>query len=330
MWAGLGYYRRARFLYEGARQVVDEYGGELPGSVEELVGIRGVGRYTAGAIASIAFERQVPIVDGNVKRVLARLCPGMGGEGGVVAEGKYWEMAGELVRGAQCVGDLNQAVMELGALVCKPRGAECGRCPLREVCGAYKEAVERGEDAGSYVARYPVKDSRKVVKVREERVAVMVVCVVQGDDRRFLIVQRPGDGLLGGLWEAPNVVVEGAGEGCVGDAFERVHAMLGDVPRNGISPAEATERWDKADMWLDVGTVKHIFSHIRQSLDVRVAVFRDGVEKAEGLTDGVISGSTPFRWVTEKELQGAAVSSQMRKVFAATIKRLPRARRIGR
>jgi A/G-specific adenine glycosylase len=126
-WSGLGYYRRARMLREGAIDVVSRFGGELPSDVDALMSIRGIGRYTAGAIASIAFDRRAPIVDGNVARVLAR----------VEGVEDPWKHAEALVEVCKSPRMMNQALMELGALVCTPRNAKCMECPLRRDCVAF-------------------------------------------------------------------------------------------------------------------------------------------------------------------------------------------------
>ena len=126
-WSGLGYYRRARMLRDGAVAVMERFGGELPSTVEELLTIPGIGRYTAGAIASVAFERRAPIADGNVTRVVARLFG---------SDGETWERAAALVEACRSPRDFNQALMELGALVCTPRNPSCLICPLREPCVA--------------------------------------------------------------------------------------------------------------------------------------------------------------------------------------------------
>jgi A/G-specific adenine glycosylase len=126
-WSGLGYYRRARMLRDGAIAVMERFGDQLPSTVEELLTIPGIGRYTAGAIASVAFERRAPIVDGNVTRVLARVFG---------SEGETWERAEALVNACQNPRAFNQGLMELGALVCTPRNPACRVCPLREACVA--------------------------------------------------------------------------------------------------------------------------------------------------------------------------------------------------
>lgn len=148
LWSGLGYYRRARMLHEGAVDVVSRFGGALPSSVEELMSIRGIGRYTAGAIASIAFNQRAPIVDGNVARVLARL------EG----EEEPWRHAEALVKACKSPRMLNQALMELGATVCTPRNARCMECPVRADCVAF--ATDRIHELPAPKEHQPAKRLR--------------------------------------------------------------------------------------------------------------------------------------------------------------------------
>jgi A/G-specific adenine glycosylase len=128
-WSGLGYYRRARMLREGAVAVRDRFGGRIPRDVDALQSIPGIGRYTAGAIASIAFDERAPIVDGNVARVLARVYGDAGDP---------WGRAAMLVETSKSPRDLNQGLMEIGALVCTPRNPSCERCPLRAHCVALR------------------------------------------------------------------------------------------------------------------------------------------------------------------------------------------------
>jgi len=138
-WAGLGYYRRARSLHAGARQLVAESDGELPDDPQALQRLPGIGRYTAGAIASIAFGRQAPILDGNVRRVLARIHAIDGSCLGTAEETRrLWAAATEWVRGP-APGELNQGLMELGAVVCSPREPDCRRCPVARDCRARNE-----------------------------------------------------------------------------------------------------------------------------------------------------------------------------------------------
>ena len=187
LWTGLGYYSRARNLHSAAQSVVSDWGGALPDRAESLRELKGIGRYTAGALASIAFDREEPVVDGNVIRVLARLVGIREDVGERKVIDRFWSLASELVAGPR-PGDLNQALMELGATVCTPRKPACEGCPLESPCVARAQ-----EDPASL----PIKKKRTAVR-RVEATAGWI-------ERRgrVLGVQRPEGGLLGGLWELP-------------------------------------------------------------------------------------------------------------------------------
>jgi A/G-specific adenine glycosylase len=189
-WAGLGYYARARNLHTAARDVVVEYGGTFPATAEKLRALRGVGEYTAGAVASIAFGEAAPIVDGNVVRVLARVDALAGAADDSALKKRVWQRAGELVRadGGARAGDFNQAMMELGATVCTPTSPGCARCPLVSKCRAH---------AADTVDKYPAPKTKK-----PPRVVDAVALLVERDDK-LLLVRRPPTGLWGGLWEPP-------------------------------------------------------------------------------------------------------------------------------
>jgi A/G-specific adenine glycosylase len=142
VWSGLGYYRRARMLREGAIQVVERFGGELPRDVESLRSIRGIGRYTAGAISSIAFDLPAPVVDGNILRVMARMNRLKAPLRSAKLTAKCWSEAERLVLSARSPRNLNQALMELGARICRPRSPDCHRCPVGSICEA-RQASEQ-------------------------------------------------------------------------------------------------------------------------------------------------------------------------------------------
>ena len=189
LWQGLGYYNRARNLQRAARQVVEDFGGAFPHTYEGLLGLAGVGEYTAGAIASIAFGVPVPAVDGNVLRVVSRLT----GDGSDITKPdtkrRMWA-ALKAVLPVRAPGDFNQAMMDLGATVCLPNGAPlCEKCPAAEFCRARREG-RTGE--------LPYKPPKKARRV-EERVVFLLF-----HDGKVALRQRPKGGLLGGLWEYPN------------------------------------------------------------------------------------------------------------------------------
>ncbi|MFN8458338.1 MAG: A/G-specific adenine glycosylase [Anaerolineae bacterium] len=186
-WEGLGYYARARNLHRAAVELVAKYDGHFPHTYAELRRLPGFGDYTAGAVASIAFGEAVPAVDGNVKRVLARLLA-LQEEvtRGSIAR-QLRDFAAALVD-PQAPGDWTQAVMELGALVCLPQNPKCLLCPVNELCQARQQGLER---------TLPVKPVKKALPHYDVTAAVI------RQDGRVLIAQRPPEGMLGGLWEFP-------------------------------------------------------------------------------------------------------------------------------
>src|SRR5688572_12350954 len=185
-WAGLGYYRRARALHQAARVVRDRYAGQLPEGDEELRALPGVGAYTAGAIASIAFGRAAPAVDVNARRVLSRLFD-LERPRPTTLE----RIATALVA-PERPGEFNQALMELGATVCTPRSPACGACPLVRWCLARERGTVAHRPARRPHARVPAYRIGTAVIVRRSRV---------------LLARRPVEGLLGGMWEFPGAMV---------------------------------------------------------------------------------------------------------------------------
>jgi A/G-specific adenine glycosylase len=182
-WEGLGYYSRARNLHSAALMVRERFDGRVPGDPAKLRELPGVGEYTAGAVASIAYGVPTPAVDGNVRRVLARVHDL---ERPTAAELR--DQAASLVPGDR-PGDFNQALMELGATICTPRSPDCDACPLSDHCQARHLGVQEAR---------PLPRRRKPIPEEDLRTAVLV-----RDDGAVLLARRPADGLLGGLWEFP-------------------------------------------------------------------------------------------------------------------------------
>jgi A/G-specific adenine glycosylase len=181
-WAGIGYYGRARSLHSAAREVVERYGGRIPDETGTLLRLPGIGRYTAGAVASIAYGRRAPVLDGNATRVLSRLllCEGPPAD--------LWEAAAELVPDER-PGDFNQALMELGATVCLPRRPDCLVCPLVRLCEARRQGKE--EEIPRARARRAQRPAR----------AAVALCERKG---LLLVARRPAHGLLAGMWDFPS------------------------------------------------------------------------------------------------------------------------------
>jgi A/G-specific adenine glycosylase len=187
-WSGLGYYRRARLLHQGVREVVARYGGALPEDPVARRALPGIGRYTAGAIGSIAFDREEPLVDGNVARVFSRLFAIDTPLDAALTQKRLWALAEQMVQGAR-PGALNQALMELGATVCSKAAPSCGRCPVAAHCQAYASGRSR---------ELPVVSKKRPPQTRE-----LVGLLVQDAARERLLLLRSAQGLFGGLWNLP-------------------------------------------------------------------------------------------------------------------------------
>lgn len=231
-WAGLGYYRRARNLMAAARQIVERHGGETPRSAGELESLPGVGRYTAGAVASIAGGSRAAIVDGNVARVLLRV-HGKRARAGAPATTRWaWSRAEELVRAADAPGVLNEAVMELGATVCVPGQPRCESCPVAALCEGRAKGI---------AAKTPLPAARVA------RTVINLACLVVADRRgRVLLVPRPATGLWAGLWQPPTVELPADV-----DSWARGYCS-GPVRRVGEVRATLTHRLIRAGVYAGV------------------------------------------------------------------------------
>ena len=189
LWEGLGYYSRARNLHRAARAIRDEWMGKVPATLEALSSLPGIGRYTAGAIASIAFEVNAPIVDGNVRRVLCRIFAIQKDPRETAVQDRLWTLAGEILPEKK-VGDFNQALMELGATVCLPRAPACQSCPVRESCRAFRTGIQD---------RIPAQAGKRTIPHH----TILVALIRNG--LGLLIGPRPERGLLAGLWSFPEI-----------------------------------------------------------------------------------------------------------------------------
>lgn len=226
LWEGLGYYNRVRNMQTAAQNVVSEYSGILPASYEELLALKGIGSYTAGAIASIAYDIPVPAVDGNVLRVFSRITE----DRQDIMKQSVRRQVEEKLLGIipkEAPGDFNQALMELGAVVCVPNGpARCMECPVAALCKAYHHGT---------VDELPVKAPKKKRTIENR-----TVLVIQ-DGERTAIHKRPQEGLLAGLYELPNV----EGHLSMDEALQKVKEM-------NLEP-----------LYIEtLPEAKHIFSHI--------------------------------------------------------------------
>lgn len=276
IWEGMGYYTRARNLHEAARLLVAEGGGGLPETADELKKLPGIGPYTAGAVASIAFGKDEPLLDGNVIRVFCRLFAVGSDPGSARTRERLWSLARDSLPPGKG-GIYNQALMDLGAVVCIPRKPRCEECPLREVCLAHARGSEE---------KYPMKPPKKTVP-RE-----IIVAGVIWKRGRILIGRRKPEGLLGGLWEFPGGKVE-----------------------PGETREEALHREVEEEVGIKIGvdqslvTVNHAYSHFRITLHAYACVHRSGRARALGC-DAV-------KWTDPHDLDQFAFPAANKKIIAA-------------
>jgi A/G-specific adenine glycosylase len=273
----LGYYSRARHLHAAARAIVDRFGGELPNTVAELRTLKGIGPYTAGAIASIAFGLSTPVLDGNVIRVLSRLLDLEKDVTATATRKELWQLAAELVP-QERPGAYNQALMELGQRICTPAAPACHRCPLATHCLARQR--------GTQLER-PVRPPRK--NTPHYHVAAGVIW---RDDGRFLIARRPLNGLLGGLWEFP-----------------------GGKQDDGETLPDTLRREIREELALEIAvlaplvSIRHAYTHFRITLHAFHARHVAGTPQHLGVAD--------HAWVTLGELNDYAFAVTDRKIIAS-------------
>lgn len=190
LWTGLGYYARARNLHKTAQLISSQRNGQFPDSVEDLSALPGIGRSTAGAIVSIAMGKPAPLLDGNVKRVLARFCAIEGWPGRTKVLKSLWEVA-EKYTPSHSAPDYSQAMMDLGATVCLPKAPLCDVCPLQSSCAAHQQGRELD---------YPGKKPRKAMPVKTT--TMVMICT---PDTEVYLAKRPASGIWGGLWSFPEL-----------------------------------------------------------------------------------------------------------------------------
>lgn len=273
VWEGLGYYARARSLHAAAQRVVHEFGGELPVDRKALLSLPGIGPYTAGAILSLAFGRDEAVLDGNVRRVLSRLARVEEDPRRPAVQRNLWATAKAVLIVGQA-GQVNEALMELGATVCLPRSPRCPACPLQDLCRARQEGVE---------AELPRTASRRSLPHRQVAAAVI--------HRRgeFLVAQRHVDDLLGGLWEFPGGTCE-AEESLATCLRREIREELGiDI---AVGPCLLTTR--------------HAYTHFRITLSAFLCRLLEGEPAALDCAD--------WRWVTVEGLEALPMSVVDRRI----------------
>ena len=243
LWEGLGYYNRVRNMQEAAKTVKDEYNGRLPEDYQALLSLKGIGSYTAGAIASIAYGEKVPAVDGNVLRVISRITESTEDISRQSVRRKIEQQVSQIMP-SDCPGDFNQALMDLGSSICIPNGEPfCENCPWEAVCQAHKYGRETD---------FPVKAKKKKRKIEKKAVFLIEV------SDKIILHKRPEKGLLSGLWELPNVD--------------------GELSAKELS--EQMKKWGIGDYMIEpLGEGKHIFSHVEWQMRGYRLQMRDISEK---------------------------------------------------
>ncbi len=242
-WEGLGYYSRARNIYKTARILVQEYGSKLPADPHKLLKLPGIGRYTAAAIASIAFGLDQAALDGNIRRVLSRVFDISLPIGTPAAEKIFWQLAQQNLPPGKA-GDYNQAIMDLGATICLPVHPRCSDCPLQKICLANKRGVQ---------------EERPVVPEKNPIPHYLVTAAILQRDNQFLLAQRPHNGLLGGLWEFP------------GGKQEENESLPEALKREILEELGCIIRVDE-----HFGTYRHAYTHFRVTLHVFFAEILQG------------------------------------------------------
>jgi len=282
-WSGLGFYRRARNLHACAREVVSQYGGEVPRDPALLGALPGIGRYTVGAILSSAHNARLPILDGNVIRVLSRLFCVAGDPATAEVNRRLWTLATEVLPEDR-PGDFNQSLMDLGATVCKPVAPHCGRCPLADLCTARGRGVSE---------EYPHAGRRtKVTFVK--RVALFA----ERADGSFLLIRRPEGGLLANMWELPSV--------------EKTEGQ-----ESGLVAAQLSSYLGIDSVASQVATSEHRFSHRHWSTEIYRIDAPDTALPAPSA--GTLDGE--LRWTHRGELADLAWPEASRKTVLACLGR---------
>ena len=280
-WEGLGYYRRAHNLHKAARIIVAEHGGVLPRDQKSLLALPGIGRYTAGAIRSIAFDQPTPVLDGNIKRVISRLDDLEANIDEAATQRWLWKRAAEMVDPDR-PGDFNEALMELGATICLPRNPSCHLCPVQDLCLARQRGTQYER---------PIRNPRR--RIPHFDVAAGIIWHATQPDQ-FLIAQRPEKGMLGGLWEFPGGKQEDG---------ETLPAAL------------KRELCEELGIEVEVGerliSIDHAFTHFRITLHAYHAWHTGGELQCLGVDD--------WRWVTLAETDGFAFGRTDRKIIEALL-----------
>ncbi len=276
-WENLGYYSRARNLHAAAKMIVTEFNGRIPDTPENIRKLPGIGPYSAGAVLSIAYGKPLPAVDGNVRRILSRLFAVQKPVDDAREQKKLFELAASLVP-AGCPGDFNQALMDLGATICKPQNPSCAACPVTDLCLAHKTGMQDLLPVTRKAPRIPHRQS--------------VCAVIYNTEGKLLVVRRPAAGLLASLWKLPGGFADNA-ENIETALIKLVKEELGISIRVGKRLA----------------SVDHAYTHFKATLSAWGCVSLKGNPETPAGQD--------WRWASKADLKKLPMSKIDRMILAA-------------
>jgi A/G-specific adenine glycosylase len=279
VWENLGYYSRARNLHAAAKVIVEKFGGRIPDNLDEIKTLPGIGQYTAGAVLSIAYGKAYPAVDGNIRRILCRLLAIRKPVDNTKGQKQLFDLAASLVP-AKHPGDFNQALMDLGATICKPKYPDCSHCPVAGLCQA------RLHDLQNIL---PVTMKNPAIPYRQAAAAV-----IRNAKGMLLVVQRPSSGLLASLWKLPGGFVQ-AGEDTENSLKDSVKEEL-DI---SIRPGK------------QLAAVNHTYTHFRITLHAHECRLLKGTPTALGCQN--------WRWASLSDLKKLPMSKVDRMILAAIL-----------
>ncbi len=283
LWEGLGYYRRARQMHRAAQVIVEQHGGVFPNDALAVRALPGIGRYTSGAILSIAFDSRQPILEANTIRLLARLSAYRGDPASTDGQQRLWALAEELLpqRGA---GEVNQALMELGSQVCTPRAPRCSECPVSSLCRSFAQGLQ---------------DRIPAMRKKPTAEAVREAAVVVRRNEKVLLMRRPGHGRWGGLWNFPRFVV-------AADDASIEKTIAAEMKRLAGVRLRAIEKWL---------TYKHTVTRFRITLECYFAQHAGGKVRS--------ADATELQWFDVAELTRLPMPVTARKLCGEVVKRFP-------
>lgn len=305
LWAGLGYYRRARQLHAAAQLVAQKLGGKLPTTTEELMALPGIGRYTAGAIASFAHDQKAPILEANTLRLFCRLMGMRENPRSGQGQKRLWEFAESILPNRSGAGRVNQAAMELGSLVCKPREPDCENCPVQALCPTAALGLQE---------QIPLLP-QKAVATHLNHAATIVLQDGPGSQRQLLMRRNPPGTWWAGLWDVPRVDVTSGILASDGQSMS-ANVIAGLVARRMLTDFQLALAVSEHAL-----TIHHGVTRYRIQLDCFYAKL-DAAVKLSATCE-------PFQWIKARDVETLPVSSTTRKIIAFLGPRLQECRNVS-